>query len=172
MEKLQLSAGDYLYRSGDSSSSVYLVRRGLVELTTDYPETGEGVDSSLGVGHVFGEAELVDGSLRNCNARAARETELLVFSRDEMLDILFEHPERSLILGRSVFERLRELYSNDSLESDLERLRQEMQANIRQAIVAHESRVVRSHNGMAAILVPILLLIPLAVGSYWWFHRG
>jgi hypothetical protein len=38
--------------------------------------------------------------------------------------------------------------------------------------VAHESRVVKSHNGMAAIGVPIVLMVALAVGAYWFFHRG
>lgn len=47
-----------------------------------------------------------------------------------------------------------------------------MQLSIRQAVIAHESRVVKSHNGMAAIAVPIVLMILLAVGAYWFFHRG
>ena len=52
------------------------------------------------------------------------------------------------------------------------RLREEMQLSIRDAVVAHESRVVTSHNGMAAIAVPIILMVVLAVGSYWFFHRA
>jgi uncharacterized membrane protein (UPF0136 family) len=32
--------------------------------------------------------------------------------------------------------------------------------------------VVRSHSGMAAIAVPIVLMVLLAIGSYWYFHRG
>ena len=66
---------------------------------------------------------------------------------------------------------LKELFDNSSLDSDLARLREEMQVSIRDAVVAHESRVVKSHNGMAAIAVPIILLVVLAVGSYWFFHR-
>jgi hypothetical protein len=93
-------------------------------------------------------------------------------TRDELLDILYEHPEKSLILGKSTYERLKELFSEESLDSDLARLREEMQLSIRQAVVAHESRVVKSHNGMAAIAVPIVLMILLAVGAYWFFHRG
>jgi hypothetical protein len=31
--------------------------------------------------------------------------------------------------------------------------------------------VVRSHNGMAAIAVPIVLMLILAVAAYWFFHR-
>jgi len=92
--------------------------------------------------------------------------------RDELLDILYEHPEKSLVLGKSTFDRLKELFSEDSLQSDLARLREEMEVSIRQAVVAHESRVVKSHNGMAAIGVPIVLMIALALGAYWFFHRA
>jgi len=31
---------------------------------------------------------------------------------------------------------------------------------------------VKSHNGMAAIAVPIVLMLLLAVGAYWFFHRA
>ena len=47
-----------------------------------------------------------------------------------------------------------------------------MHVSIRDAVVAHESRVVKSHNGMAAIAVPIILLVLLAGASYWFFHRA
>ena len=78
----------------------------------------------------------------------------------------------SLILGKSTFEHLRALYDDASLDSDLERLREEMHVSIRDAVVAHESRVVKSHNGMAAIAVPIILLVLLAGAYYWFFHRA
>ncbi len=87
-------------------------------------------------------------------------------------DILYQHPEKSLVLGKSTFERLKQLFSEESLESDLARLREEMHLSIRQAVVAHESRVVKSHNGMAAIAVPIVFMILLAIGAYWFFHRA
>ncbi len=172
MRKLHLDPGEFAYRSGDSGEDVFLVRKGGIELLTLYPETGEGVDERHGPGHVFGEVEVIDGRSRTHAARASSPTELLVFSRDEMMDLLFQHPERSLVLGRSVFDRLRDLYTTETLESDLARLREEMQASIREAVVAHEGRVVRSHNGMAAIAVPIVLMVLLAIGAYWYFHRA
>jgi CRP-like cAMP-binding protein len=171
LRRLHLDPGEFAYRSGDTGQEVYLVRSGGIELVTIYPETGEGVDGRHGPGHVFGEVELIDGRARSHSAKANQPTELLVFSREELMDLLFDHPERSLVLGRSVFNRLRDLYTNETLESDLARLREEMQASIRQAVVAHEGRVVRSHNGMAAIAVPIVLMVLLAIGSYWYFHR-
>lgn len=172
MQRISLQAGEYLYRVDDLSDRIFVVRSGKVELTTPYPETGEGVDEVCGPGRVFGEIELIDGRSRTSNARAASDVDVIEIQREELMDILYEHPEKSLILGKSTFERLRELFSQESLESELARLREEMELSIRQAVVAHESRVVKSHNGMAAIGVPIVLMIALAVGAYWFFHRG
>lgn len=172
MRRITVPAGDYVYKLDEPSTAVYVIRSGKVELTTPYPETGEGVDSVHGPGHVFGEVEIIDQRSRTSNAKAAVATNLVVIEQDELMDILYQHPEKSLVLGKSTFERLKQLFSEESLESDLARLREEMQLSIRQAVVAHESRVVKSHNGMAAIAVPIVFMILLAIGAYWFFHRA
>jgi CRP/FNR family transcriptional regulator, cyclic AMP receptor protein len=172
MRRITVQAGDYVYKVDEPSTSVFVIRSGKVELTTPYPETGEGIDSTHGPGHVFGEVEIIDRRTRTSNARAAVATNLIAIEQDELMDILYQHPEKSLVLGKSTFERLKQLFSEESLESDLARLREEMQLSIRQAVVAHESRVVKSHNGMAAIAVPIVLMLLLAVGAYWFFHRA
>lgn len=172
MRRFSLSAGEYVYRAEDPSSSVFVVRSGAVELTSLYPETGEGVDSVHGPGHVFGELEVIDDRARTCNARVAADVTLIEIDKAELMDLLYKHPEKSLVLGKSSFRRLRDLLSEESLDSDLARLREELELSIRQAVVAHESRVVKSHNGMAAIGVPIVLMVVLAVGAYWFFHRA
>lgn len=171
MQRRKFSPGDYVYRVEQPSASLFLVRTGLVELTTPYPETGEGVDAAYGPGYVFGEVELIDGRSRVCNARASELTELIEIPKDELMEILYLKPEKSLILGKSTYDRLKDLYSEESLDSELARLREEMMINIRGAVVAHESRVVSSHNGMAAIAIPVILMIALAGGVYWYFHR-
>jgi CRP-like cAMP-binding protein len=172
VERVKFSKGDYIYRQDDVSESIYVVKAGRIELTTLYPETGEGVDSSYGPGHVFGEVEVIDGRARDSSARAATTAQVMVIPRAELIELLYEKPEKSLVLGKGSFERLKDLFDDSSLDSDLARLREEMHVSIRDAVVAHESRVVKSHNGMAAIAVPIILLIVLAVGSYWFFHRS
>ena len=172
MQRITVPSGDYVYKVDDPSSSIFVVKTGKVEITTTYPETGEGVDASHGPGHIFGEVEVIDGRARSSSARAVVTTDLMRIEREELMDLLYEHPEKSLLIGKSAFERLKELYSEESLDSDLARLREELEISIRDAVVAHESRVVKSHNGMAAIGVPIVLMIALAVGAYWFFHRA
>ena len=172
MRRFAVEQGDYIYKADQDSAAIYLVKTGSVEMTTLYPETGEGVDETYGPGHVFGEVEIIDSRPRIANARAARSCQIVEIPKEELMEILYEKPEKSLILGKSTFEHLRSLYDDASIDSDLERLREEMHVSIRDAVVAHESRVLKSHNGMAAIAVPIILLVILAVGSYWFFHRG
>lgn len=172
MRRITVPSGDYVYRVDEPSTSLFVVRSGKIELTTPYPETGEGVDATHGPGYVFGEVEIIDRRSRTSNARAATDVNLIEIEQEELMDILYTHPEKSLVLGKGTFDRLKELFSEESLESELARLREEMQISIRQAVVAHESRVVKSHNGMAAIAVPIVLMVILAIGAYWFFHRG
>ena len=43
MRKFAVDKGDYIYRSEEASGSIYLVKSGMIEMTTQYPETGEGV---------------------------------------------------------------------------------------------------------------------------------
>ena len=172
VRRLTFDKGDHVYELDDASHSIFLVRAGKVDLCTSYPETGEGVDNSFGPGKVFGEVEIVDGRARTATAKAVSRSVLLEIERAELMDILFKKPEDSLVLSKSSYDRLKDLYSDESLDSDMARLREEMQLSIRDAVVAHESRVLKSHNGMAAIAVPIVLLVLLAVGSYWFFHRS
>ena len=72
MRKFAVDKGDYIYRSEEASDSIYLVKSGMIEMTTQYPETGEGVDSTHGPGHVFGEVEIIDSRPRIASARAAK----------------------------------------------------------------------------------------------------
>jgi CRP/FNR family cyclic AMP-dependent transcriptional regulator len=170
MEKRTYSAGETIYCEGDESQSVYLVKTGKVELIDTYPETGKVVSKALGSGKVFGEVEIIDGKPRSSTAKAVESSKLLVFGHTEILDILFRRPEDSLVLARDTFDRLRQLYSTDSLESEMAKLREEMHETIKKAVVSHEGRVVKSHNGMAAIAIPIVLLVAIVIGIQIYLH--
>ncbi|MCU0526741.1 MAG: cyclic nucleotide-binding domain-containing protein [Elainella sp. Prado103] len=170
MEKRTYTSGEIIYREGDESNSVYLIKSGRVDLVDTYPETGEVVAKRLGTGKVFGEVELIDRKARSSTAKVMEPTKLLIFSHEEILDTLFNRPENSLVMARDVFDRLRQLYSTDSLDAEMTKLREEMHETIKKAVVSHEARVVKSHNGMAAIGIPIVLLIAIVVGIRFYLH--
>ncbi len=170
MEKIAYAPGDVIYREGDESQQVYLIKSGRVNLVDTYPETGQVVAKSLGPGRVFGEVDLIDRRPRSSTAQAAEEVKLTIFSHEEIMDMIFENPEKSLILARDVFDRLRQLYSADSLDGELTKLREEMHETIKSAVISHESRVVKSHNGMAAIAIPVVVLIAIVIGMQVYLH--
>jgi CRP-like cAMP-binding protein len=172
MRRFKLPVGEYVYREEDPSEALYLIRSGKIDITVTYPETGEAVDATHGPGRIFGEVELIDQRSRTSSAKVSEQAQLIAFDRDELLDILFNSPEKSLLFGKTTYQRLKELFSDESLDSELARLREEMKQTIQQAVVSHESRVVRSHSGMLAIAVPVILMVVLAVGAYWFFHRA
>jgi len=170
MNKLTYEPGASIYQEGEESKSVYLIKSGKVELVNIYPETGPAVSKTLGSSKVFGEVELIDKRVRSSAARAATEVKLIEFSHEEIMDLLFNRTEDSLLLARDTFDRLRELYSSDSIDSEMTKLREEMHDNIKKAVIDHESRVMKSHNGMAAIAGPIVVLVGLVIGIQIYIH--
>jgi CRP/FNR family transcriptional regulator, cyclic AMP receptor protein len=170
MEKITYAPGDVIYREGDESQQVYLIKSGRINLVDTYPETGQVVAKSLGPGRVFGEIELIDRRPRSSMAQASEEVKLAAFTHEEIMDMIFQNPEKSLILARDVFDRLRQLYSADSLDGELTKLREEMHETIKSAVISHESRVVKSHNGMAAIAIPVIVLIAIVIGMQVYLH--
>lgn len=172
MDTLKLEPGATVYAAGDPSTCLYLVKKGSIELITDYPETGPGVDATFRKGSVFGEVELIDSRARLSTARAAEASLLIRLERDELMDVLFNNPGKSLVIGRSVFDHLRQLYKGDTVESELAQLREEMFTNIRRAVVDHEARVFANPTAKAVMVAPAIVLVILAGVVYWWFHRG
>ena len=57
MEKITYAPGEVIYREGDASEKVYLIKSGRINIVDTYPETGQVVSKSLGPGRVFGEIE-------------------------------------------------------------------------------------------------------------------
>lgn len=152
-----------IYHTGDFADRMYFIKSGHVQLIDDYPETGKCVSATLGPGKIFGEMELIDGSPRTCIAQTRGPVKLISFTQAELKDALFQNPENSLILSRTIFDHLRDLYSGESLESEVEKLRLEMHQTIKQAVVNHEARVVKSHNGMMAMALPVLALVIIGI---------
>jgi CRP/FNR family transcriptional regulator, cyclic AMP receptor protein len=169
MEKRTYNPGEVIYREGDDSNTIYLIKSGKVELVDHYPETGDVVAQTVNAGKVFGEVELIDRRKRSSTARAKNEVKLTIFTQEEAMETVFS-PENSLVMGRNVFDRLRDLYSTDSLDAEMTKLREEMHETIKAAVINHESRVVKSHNGMAAIAGPIIVLIGLVIGIRFYFQ--
>jgi diguanylate cyclase (GGDEF)-like protein len=76
---VHLHSGQPLFRSGEPSDNLWIVRSGLITLSRE-SEEGEMVDlAHYGPGESIGDFDMVSGSARSANAIAAVDSELVVF---------------------------------------------------------------------------------------------
>ncbi len=163
MNKCSFTDQDIIYRAGDPANVMYFIKAGQVQLIDEFPETGQHVTAVLGPGKVFGEVDLIHGRKRLSTAQAKGDVKVFEFTETELKEALFENHVKSLMLSRTLYEHLRDLYSDNNFESELARLRVEMQQTVKKAVIDHEARVVKSHNGMMAIALPIVVLVGLVI---------
>jgi len=87
-EEKTLEAGEYLFYENDSSSEVYFIRSGKIEVTRASPhEATSQVLAVLEAGQEVGELAVVDGSPRSASARVAGETARLFVMNLENLPV-------------------------------------------------------------------------------------
>ncbi|HJN03543.1 MAG TPA: cyclic nucleotide-binding domain-containing protein [Alphaproteobacteria bacterium] len=80
-EVVTFPAGTSIFEEGRRGRRAFIVRSGLVELSKD-SDSGEVVIGYAGAGEIFGEMVPLDSQPRMASARAVRDTECVVVSRD------------------------------------------------------------------------------------------
>lgn len=115
LEKKSFDADDLIFRKDDRCDGVYVVARGGVTIRNEV--AGEPVERvrELGIGDLFGEIEVLEGSRRHFSARTVEPTTLYRIPQDPLLNFLKSHPPvearlRSLAIHRRT-SRLRSLLS-------------------------------------------------------------
>jgi CRP/FNR family transcriptional regulator len=101
----RLPHGSIVVRQGDPLECLFLVRSGIVRLSSVTVEGREVVVGILGIGDVFGESALL-GARSPVEARAVGSAELVVLPLEHVRDILRHHPGTSAELLRLVASRL------------------------------------------------------------------
>jgi len=99
--------GDTIFTYGDAGDSLYIVTSGSVEV---FVENTEGEKIILGEnlrGDLFGEISLLDGGARTATAVAVDDTETLSLSRENLLDLIAQHPHAAMDLLTVMGRRLR-----------------------------------------------------------------
>jgi CRP-like cAMP-binding protein/Zn-dependent protease len=91
-----LAAGEPVFRQGDRADAFYVVRRGLIHIEQEHPETGDvAILATLRRGESFGELGLLSVAPRAATARADAETELFMVDKsafDHLLAAEMELP--------------------------------------------------------------------------------
>jgi CRP/FNR family cyclic AMP-dependent transcriptional regulator len=96
VDSVQLQAGTILFQAGEPGESLFIVRKGSIEL---YIKDTAGQKIVLTVaeeGQLFGELSLLDSGPRTATAVAVDEAELLVLDREDLLLLFQKRPDAAL----------------------------------------------------------------------------
>jgi len=96
MEKRSYKAGAIIFRNGDSSDELFLIRKGAVRIVLPVSEKQSHHLGTFGRGAIFGEMAFLDRGSRSADAVADTEAELYVLSRKVFDEFSEEHKKLAL----------------------------------------------------------------------------
>jgi CRP-like cAMP-binding protein len=89
----QFANGRVIFKKGDQQEELYLIVKGKVRITREYPLGGYETLAELEEGQAFGEmAVFGDDVVRSATARAAADCELLILKREPFRQLLQNDP--------------------------------------------------------------------------------
>lgn len=96
--------GEVLFRQGDEGPSLFVVMKGRLEVLIDIP-SGRTVVADVPAGSFVGERSLLTGERRSATVRAADEAEVLIVTKDDLMQVLRAAPEVAESIGAVMVER-------------------------------------------------------------------
>jgi signal transduction histidine kinase len=102
------SSGQEIFKEGDSGDGIYVVKKGIVEISGMLADNARHVFSQVGPGDLFGEMAVLEDKPRSASAIAREETCVHFFAREDMLKLIESSPAFSLVLLREISSRLRD----------------------------------------------------------------
>ena len=106
MERLQLSAGETLFRRNDAGNSLFILIEGLLNVQVDLK--GAGVDETVGQlspGDFFGEMSLLTGEPRSATIQARTQAVVYEIYRPTIVQLIEKRQEISECMSRAVAQR-------------------------------------------------------------------
>lgn len=109
--------GANMVNQGEIGDTMYLIKEGKVKVWVDDPQKGKIVMAVLEEGDFFGEIALATSKPRVANCTAVTDTELVLFSRPMIKDILAKYPEIKKILEDVIKARVADVIKAKGLQS-------------------------------------------------------
>ncbi|MGH9555277.1 MAG: DUF1003 domain-containing protein [Terriglobales bacterium] len=119
LETRHFDKGDTIFSVGDAGECLYVVTSGRVEAYVENTEGEKIVLTAIEPGELLGEIALFDTGARTASAVAVEDSELLVFDRDHLLELVSQHPSAALNLLAVLGQRLR--HTDELLRSRVSR---------------------------------------------------
>jgi signal transduction histidine kinase len=102
------SSGEEIFREGDSGDGIYVVKDGLVEISTNVAQNTRKVFAQIHPGEMFGEMAVIELKPRSATATAAKDSVVYFIPRDELLAMVERSPALALEFLREISQRLRD----------------------------------------------------------------
>ncbi len=83
LKELSLKKGDSLFKEGEETKGIYMVRSGKIEITKLTPDGWKQTLAVLTPGSFFGELSILEKRKHEANATAMENTELLKLTKEE-----------------------------------------------------------------------------------------
>lgn len=106
VKRVELGAGEILFREGDPADSLYVVAEGEVAVLVAKEGATPLEVARLGEGAFFGEISLVTNQPRNATIQATEQTQLLAIDRTTVSDLVDDSPQVLTTLLRFLRDRL------------------------------------------------------------------
>jgi small-conductance mechanosensitive channel/CRP-like cAMP-binding protein len=98
-------AGETIVREGETGDSMYLIRRGVVEVVGHTSDGKTRVVAQLRRPQIIGEAGLMTGDPRNATCRAQTDVEVLELNREAFAELFKAHPEVVVQISEVIADR-------------------------------------------------------------------
>ena len=171
VRRRMLSAGEVLFRAGDSADALYIVASGSVEVVADPPaDTGSSnaAIAELGPGTAFGEMGLIGGGVRTATIRTNAGASLLEIGREEFNALIAADPVMARSVQRLSHERaIRNLSSGGAEPARWARVASQSLEHVSRGTANKMLREAGKGAGLAIVLGNILDTIPgcLVIGA-------
>jgi len=106
---LHFPAKTYILVEEDETDSVFIIKKGTVEVTLTNEAGKELILAFLEEGEVFGELAAFDGHPRSANVRAQENCVVLCISKVDFIDLIWKHSKIAIALLQELSTRIRHL---------------------------------------------------------------
>ncbi len=119
-QTLKMSAGTWVVRRGEPGNSLFVVKNGVVEISSPSEEGERRSLAYLGRGECLGELAILTDSNRTADARVPQEAELIVIEKKLFFELMNDNPgfasRLCVILAHRLIKLLQNLPSHNSKE--------------------------------------------------------
>ena len=98
---------DVIVKENDPGDSAYIIKEGRIKIIKKTPDNASVDLAELSEGEFFGEMSLFDDEVRSASAYARTPCVVLRLKRDDLIDVIGEHPSIAVELIKIFVKRLR-----------------------------------------------------------------